>query len=62
MKITPLELRKPDFKRSFRGWNPDEVQAMLSSAADSLEELIRENKELKDKSAALEDKVKNYES
>ena len=62
MKITPLELRKPDFKRSFRGWNPDEVQAMLSSAADSLEELIRENKELKDKRAALEEKVKNYES
>jgi cell division initiation protein len=62
VKITPLELRKPDFKRSVRGWNPDEVQAMLSSAADSLEELIRENKELKDKHAALEDKVKNYES
>ncbi len=62
MKITPLELRKPDFKRSFRGWSPDEVQAMLSSAAEALEGLIRENKELKDKYAAIEDKVKNYQS
>ena len=43
MKITPLELRKPDFKHCMRGYRPDEVDAMLSSAADALEELIREN-------------------
>jgi cell division initiation protein len=62
VKITPLELRKPDFKHCMRGYNPDEVNAMLSSAADALEELIRENKELKDKYAAIEDKIKTYQN
>ncbi|MFC1537482.1 DivIVA domain-containing protein [Gemmatimonadota bacterium] len=62
MKITPLELRKPDFKHCMRGYNPDEVDAMLSSAADALEEMIRENKELKDKYAAIEDKIKTYQN
>jgi len=61
VKITPLELRKPDFKRTFKGFSPDEVQAILSSAADALEELIRENKELKEKGSALQEKVKSYQ-
>jgi len=60
VKITPLELRKPDFKKSFRGFSPDEVLAMLSSAAEALEELIRENKELQDQNVALKDKLKGF--
>ncbi|MBN2289515.1 MAG: DivIVA domain-containing protein [Candidatus Glassbacteria bacterium] len=62
MNITPLELRKPDFKRSLRGFSPDEVRAVLSSAAEALEELIRENKELKDRKAALEEKTRSYQN
>lgn len=62
MKITPLDLRKPDFKRTFKGYDVDEVREMLSSAADTLEEVIRENMDLKTRLAEMNERLKNFQN
>ena len=61
MKLSPLELKKADFKRGFRGFNKEEVRNLLASAAETLEELIKENKEFKERLIKLEERVKNFE-
>ena len=62
MKVTPLELRKADFKRSVRGYNPEEVQHLLASASETLEEVVRDNLELKQQLAGQKERLKSYES
>ncbi|MBW7996552.1 MAG: DivIVA domain-containing protein [Candidatus Glassbacteria bacterium] len=62
MKVTPLELKKAEFKRVLRGFNPDEVSDLLAAAAETLEEMVRENRSLKDKLVHLGERLKTYES
>ncbi|HUU29105.1 MAG TPA: DivIVA domain-containing protein [archaeon] len=62
MKITPLELKKPDFKRGFRGFKEDEVQSLLASAAETLEEILKENLELKTQMVEFKERLKNYQA
>ncbi|MCE5272727.1 DivIVA domain-containing protein [bacterium] len=62
MKITPLDLRKPDLKRVFKGYDVDEVRGLLSAAADSLEESLRESLELKNRLTELGERLKNYQN
>jgi cell division initiation protein len=62
VKITPLELKKPDFKRGFRGFKEDEVYSLLASAAETMEEMVRENIVLKTQCAELQEKLKNYQA
>jgi cell division initiation protein len=58
--ITPLDIRKLEFNRSFRGYNEDEVRAALDSIAKETEEAIRENTQLKERLKALEERVNQY--
>jgi cell division initiation protein len=44
MKITPLDIQQQQFKvKTFRGLDPDDVDAFLQSVAGEMENLIREN-------------------
>jgi cell division initiation protein len=48
MKITPLEIRQKTFeKKSFGGYDKDEVQAYLISLSQAWERLLDENKEMR---------------
>lgn len=38
MNITPLDIRKQEFNRKMRGYDPDEVQGFLERVATALEE------------------------
>ncbi len=60
MKFTPLAIKKQQFKRSFRGYDIDEVRIYLEMLANEYENLIQENKELKEKVAMLETEVSAY--
>lgn len=62
MKVTPLDLKKADFKRVLRGFDPDDVNELLAAAAETLEEMVRENRELKDKANRLDEQLKSYQS
>jgi len=60
MKFTPLAIKKQQFKRSFRGYDIDEVRVYLEMLASEYENLLQENKELKEKVAMLETEVSAY--
>ena len=53
MNISPLDIRKHEFRKALRGFDPDEVLAFLDMMSIEFENLIREN-------AMLGEKVSNY--
>ena len=57
--LTPLDVRnkRGDFKKLMRGYDPQEVDVFLEIAADRLEELVRENIVLRERSESLERQV-----
>lgn len=42
MKVTPLDLRQTHFRKGMRGYDPDEVRALLADAADDYEAALRD--------------------
>ena len=61
MQITPIEIRKQEFHKAFRGYDPGEVEAFLEMVAEEMESLNRENSELKERLTAQQSKLKDYE-
>ena len=55
MNITPLDIRKQEFSRKMRGYDPEEVQGFLDRVASALEEA---NATI----ATLEERMKESES
>ncbi len=62
MRITPLDVRKQEFRKAVRGFDSDEVNAFLSTVADEYETVLRDNKELRERILELDDKVSEYRS
>ncbi len=62
MKVTPLDLKKPEFRRALRGYREEEVNSLLASAAESLEELTRQNGELKARAAEMQKRLESYKA
>lgn len=62
MRITPLEVKHQRFRKSMRGYDPVEVETFLEMVSNELEELIRENRELKDKIIEQETKLVDYKN
>lgn len=60
MKITPLEVKRQQFKKVMRGYDPVEVDTFLDMLSNELEDLIRRNKDLNDKSIELEVQLRDY--
>ncbi len=55
MDLTPLDIRHQEFPSGLRGYQKEAVRAYLARVADLLEELIRENQELKARIQGLEE-------
>ncbi|MGI6484990.1 MAG: DivIVA domain-containing protein [Thermoanaerobacterales bacterium] len=60
MEFTPIEIQKKEFKKSFRGYNEDEVRDYLYQVSQSFESTYKENQELKEQIAMLNDDLKHY--
>lgn len=60
MRITPIEIRKQEFKRSMRGYDADEVDTFLDIVAKEYENLINENEQLDKQVATLEAELKHF--
>lgn len=60
MRITPLDVRKQEFRRVVRGLDPDEVYAFLATVADEYEAVLSDNKQLRGKLLELDEKVSEY--
>lgn len=46
MKISPVSIKRQEFAKKMRGYDPEEVQAFLEKLADDIDELLKENEEL----------------
>ena len=62
MKMTPVEIKKAEFKKVIRGYDPEEVQNFLDTLAAEMEESIAEHKALADKANELEIQLRDYKS
>ncbi|MDH3198581.1 MAG: DivIVA domain-containing protein [Candidatus Krumholzibacteria bacterium] len=60
MRITPLDVRKQEFRKGMRGLDPDEVYAFLATVADEYEAVLNDNKALRERVLELDDKVQEY--
>ncbi len=56
--LTPMDIHNKEFKRSFRGYNEDEIDEFLDQVVNDYEKLYRENDTLKEE---LERNKKNIE-
>jgi len=62
MKITPLEIKRQQFKKTMRGYDTIEVETFLEMVSNELEDLIHENSEQKDRILQLETQLADYKN
>jgi cell division initiation protein len=60
VKVTPLDIRRKEFKRSMRGYSDEEVDIFLDEVADEFERLFQENMELHDRMQRLEEQIAGH--
>lgn len=58
--LTPLDIQNKEFKRGVRGYKESDVDAFLDEIMMDYEKIYKENIELKDKIAMLDDQLKHY--
>lgn len=60
MKLTPLDIKKQEFKKVMRGYDPVEVDTFMDMVANEFEDLLRQQKEMRDRTVELETQLKDY--
>ncbi len=60
MRITPLDVRKQEFRKAVRGFDADEVRAFLGTLADEYEAVLVDNKVLRERLTEQEEKLGEY--
>lgn len=60
MPLTPLDIHNKEFSRRLRGYDEDEVNEFLDQIIKDYEAMIRENKELQNQVAALQEKLGHF--
>ncbi len=61
MRLTPLDIKKQEFKNTFRGYDPLEVDTFLEMVADEYEELQNERNQLTNEILTLRTQLKDYQ-
>ena len=59
--LTPMDIHNKEFKRGFRGYSEEDVDAFMDDIAGDYEKVYREYCELKDRCDKLQDKLTQYE-
>ena len=62
MRITPLDIRKQEFRKTMRGLDSDEVYAFLTTVAEEYETVLSDNKRLRERIVEIEDRLKEFKS
>jgi cell division initiation protein len=60
MRITPLDIQQKQFPMKFRGFDIEEVYAFLEVVREEMQDLLRENANLKENVQRLESQIKEY--
>lgn len=61
MRLTPLDIRKQEFTRAFRGYEAEEVQAFLQMVSTQWQEVLDEQRRFEERLRAMEAKLAHYE-
>jgi cell division initiation protein len=62
MRITPLDIQQKQFSTRFRGFDMEEVDSFLELIREEMEELLRENANLREESRRYEKQLKEYKN
>lgn len=60
MRISPLDIKKHEFKKSLRGYDSLEVNTFLEMLSSEFTSLVEENQDLKNKIAQLDSSLSEY--
>ena len=60
MRITPIDIRKQEFRKSMRGYDPDEVDTFLAMVADEMEELVGAGQQARAEATTLNERLAEY--
>ena len=60
MNLTPLDIQKQTFSRTFKGYNQDEVRAYLHLIAEEIERLVRDVDRLARENAMLREDLDDH--
>jgi len=61
LKLTPLDIKRQEFKRILRGYDPVEVETFLEMVADEYEELLNELHQTQNEVITLRTQLKDYQ-
>lgn len=59
--LTPLDIHNKEFKKSFRGYNEEDVDEFLDKVIKDYEQLYRENIEIKENLDRLTSKLEHFQ-
>ncbi|RJQ48471.1 MAG: DivIVA domain-containing protein [Nitrospiraceae bacterium] len=62
MRITPLDIQQKQFATRFRGFDMEEVDSFLELVREEMEELLRENANMREESRRYEKQLKEYKN
>ena len=60
MKLTPINIKTQEFKKSLRGYDTEEVKAFLEKLSNEVESLMQENDELKEEVGFLNIRLEEF--
>jgi cell division initiation protein len=60
MRITPLDIQQKQFKIKFRGFDVEEVYGFLEIVREEMEDLLRENANLKENIQRADNQIREY--
>lgn len=62
MRLTALDIREQQFRRVMRGFDPDEVVTFLDAVANEYEQVIAENRDLRQRLLDLEHQIAEFQN
>ncbi len=62
MGLTPLDVRKQQFRKALSGFDPDEVKAFLGLVAGEIERLLKEQATLTEQLSAQQSRLEEYQT
>lgn len=60
MRITPLDIQQKHFPMKFRGFHTEEVSAFLEVIREEIEDLLRENAQLKERLQQADGEIRRF--
>lgn len=60
MKITPLDIKKQEFKKVLRGYDPIEVDAFLDTLSNEFSDMLKQSKEVREQFIEMEVQLRDF--